>query len=292
MQTATRPAGLVIAVVLLSIFFCHTAPAQPDIPKKHTISGFAIGCQANSFNRFTVFEAIEKTAQAGGKIIEFYPDQKLSESQPGVLWNHKASDQVIAQVKTRLAQFKIKAVGYGVVSIPRDETGARQIFEFARKMEIRTVITESVESIDMLEKLAKQYNVAVAYHHHPRRPNDPSYMLWDPNYIAELVKGRDKRIGACADTGNWTRSGIKPVEGLRILRGRIICLHLKDMTEFGKRDAHEVPYGTGASDVKGCLDELKAQDFRGDIAVEYEYNPDNNITEVTRCIEFLKNYRK
>ena len=35
-----------------------------------------------------------------------------------------------------------------------------------------------------------------------RRPNDESYKVWDPNYIAALVKGRDPRIGACADTGH------------------------------------------------------------------------------------------
>jgi hypothetical protein len=34
--------------------------------------------QAYSFNRFTLFEAIEKNAMAGGKVIEFFPGQKIS----------------------------------------------------------------------------------------------------------------------------------------------------------------------------------------------------------------------
>ncbi len=35
---------------------------QPPIPDECKINGFAIGCQAYTFNRFTAFEAIEKTA--------------------------------------------------------------------------------------------------------------------------------------------------------------------------------------------------------------------------------------
>jgi len=117
-------------------------------------------------------------------------------------------------------------------------------------------------------------------------------MVWDPNYIAQLVKGRDRRIGACADTGHWARSGVKPLEGLAILRGRIISSHLKDLNEFGKPDAHDVPYGSGVCDIRACLTALKAQGFKGNIAIEYEYNWDNSVPDVAKCIEFVKNYRK
>src|SRR5262245_21142446 len=90
------------------------AQAAP-IPDEYKTNGFAIGCQAYTFNRFTVFEAIEKTAEAGGKVIEFYPGQKLSKEEPTVKWDHNASEEVIAKVQAKLAQHKIKAVNYGVV---------------------------------------------------------------------------------------------------------------------------------------------------------------------------------
>jgi sugar phosphate isomerase/epimerase len=282
--------GLAVGTLIAPAF--RSAPAQPNIPKEYTINGFAIGCQAYTFNRFTVLEAIEKTAQAGGKIIEFYPGQKLSREEPAVTWDHNASDEVIAKVKAKLVQYGIKAVNYGVVPIPKEEAGARRIFEFARKMGLRALTTESTESIDTIERLVKEYDIAVGYHNHPRRPRDPNYKVWDPNYIAQLVKSRDKRIGACADTGHWARSGIKPVEGLTILKGRIISSHLKDLNEFGKLDAHDVPYGTGVCDIQGCLAELKAQHFKGNIAIEYEYDWENNVPEVAKCIEFVRNYRQ
>ena len=270
------------------------AASLPPIPAEYKTGGFAIGCQAYTFNRFTAFEAIEKTAQAGGKIIEFFPGQKLSKENPDLKVEHSSPqvDEVVAKLQAKLAQHKIKAVNYGVVGIPNDEAGARKVFEFAKKLGLRAVTTESTESIDVIEKLVKEYNIGCGYHNHPRRANDANYKVWDPNYIAELVKGRDPRIGSAADTGHWTRSGVKPVEALKILKGRIISAHLKDLNEFGKGDAHDVPYGTGVSEAKGCLDELKAQGFAGNISIEYEYHWDNSVPEVKQCIDFVREYGK
>jgi hypothetical protein len=74
--------------ILLAAFTSFAAP----IPDDCKIGGFAIGCQAWTFNNYTVMEAIDKTAAAGGKIIEFYPGQKLSPEQPDVKFDHNSSD--------------------------------------------------------------------------------------------------------------------------------------------------------------------------------------------------------
>ena len=39
--------------------------------------------------------------------------------------------------------------------------------------------------------------------------------MWDPNYILSLVKDRDWRLGACADTGHWVRSDLTLNYGAR-----------------------------------------------------------------------------
>lgn len=266
-----------------------TASAQTEIPDEFKTSGFAIGCQAYTFNRFTAFEAIEKTALAGGKVIEFYPGQRLSAEDGDAKVDHDASPEVLSKLQAKLAEHGIKAVNYGVVGVPNDEAGARKVFEFAKAMGLRAITTESVDAIDVLEALAKEYDVAVAFHNHPRRPNDPNYKVWDPNYIAEICDGRDARIGACADTGHWVRSGLKPVECLKILEGRIISSHLKDLNEMSPR-GHDVPFGTGVSDIAGILDELKAQGFAGNISIEYEHNWDNSVPEVGQCVGFVRGY--
>jgi sugar phosphate isomerase/epimerase len=266
--------------------------AAPEIPDAYKLNGWAIGCQAYTFNRFTAFEAIEKTAAAGAKVIEFYPGQRLSKEEPNLQLDHNASDEVLAKVRAKLQQHGVKAVNYGVVGIPNNEAEARKVFEFAKKMGLRAVTTESAESINLIEKLVKEYDICVAFHNHPGSLDRPDYKVWHPLYIAGLVTGRDPRIGACADTGHWTRSGIKPIEALRVLRGRIISAHLKDLNEFGKRDAHDVPFGQGVSGIKECLDELKAQGFTGNLSIEYEYNWENSLPEVTQCVNFIRNYGK
>ncbi|HON07272.1 MAG TPA: sugar phosphate isomerase/epimerase [Verrucomicrobiota bacterium] len=265
------------------------AQAVVKIPDEYKTGGFAIGCQAYTFNRFTAFEAIEKTAEAGGKVIEFFPGQRLSKEDPNLKVDHNAPDEVITKLKEKLAKHHIKAVNYGVVGIPKDEAGARKVFEFAKKLGIRAITTESTDAIDTIEKLVKEYDIMVGYHNHPRQPNNPNYKVWDPNYIAELVKGRDERIGSAADTGHWIRSNLKPIECLRILKGRIVSVHLKDLNQMGP-GAHDVPYGEGVADIKSILDELKAQNFQGNISIEYEYHWDNNVPEVKKCIDFVREY--
>ena len=56
-----------IAFDLLPLLVSLPVFAGP-IPEEFKIGGFALGCQAYTFNRFSVLEAIEKTAQSGGKV--------------------------------------------------------------------------------------------------------------------------------------------------------------------------------------------------------------------------------
>jgi len=263
--------------------------AENPIPADCKTGGFFIGCQAYTFNRFSVFEAIEKTAEAGGKVIEFYPGQKLSKAEPNVKWDHNASAETIQKVKEKLAACKVTAVNYGVVGIPKDEAEARKIFEFAKNLGLHAVTTESEESLDTIEKLVKEFDIKVGFHNHPKRADNPNYRMWDPKHVLSLVKDRDARIGSCADTGHWVRSGLNPVECLRILKGRIVSSHLKDLHEMGP-GAHDVPYGAGVSDVPGLLTELKAQRFAGNISIEYEYHWENSTPEVGQCVGFVRGY--
>jgi sugar phosphate isomerase/epimerase len=263
--------------------------AENKIPEDCKTGGFFIGCQAYTFNKFTVFEAIDKTAAAGGKVIEFYPGQTLSKDEPNVKWDHNASAETIQKVKAKLAACKITAANYGVVGIPKDEAEARKIFEFGKTLGLYAITTESVESIDTIEKLVKEYDIKVGFHDHPKQAKNPGYKMWDPAYVLSVIKTRDARIGSCADTGHWVRSGLKPVDCLRILKGHIISSHLKDLNEMTP-DGHDVPFGTGVSDIPGILAELKAQHFAGNISLEYEYNWENSTPECGQCIGFVRGF--
>ena len=279
---------LIVAAASVAVSVASTLRADP-IPAEFKQNGFAIGCQAYSFNRFSVMEAIEKTAETGGKVIEFFPGQKLTKEDPKVTWNHNASDEVIAKVQAKLKEHGIKAVNYGVVG-GRDEAEWRKIFEFAKKLGLYGITTEDILKLDIIGPLVKEFDIRVGIHDHPRRPDKPDYKVWDPHYIVEMTKGRDARIGACADTGHWQTSGLNPVYCLRVLKGRIISSHMKDKVDFGP--SHDVPYGTGVGEIGRCLDELKKQGFEGNISVEYEYNWDNSVPDIKKCVDFVKSHGK
>lgn len=274
-------------IIAAALSFAGLTVAAAPIPENCLTGGIALGCQAWTFREFTVMEAIQKTAEAGGKVIEFYPGQKFSPEQPGLQFDHNATDEMVSAVKAQLGKYGIRAVNYGVVNIPNDEAGARKIFEFAKKFELYGITTESVEALDTIEKLVKEYDIRVGFHNHPRQPDNPGYKMWDPHYVLSVVKDRDPRIGSTADVGHWVRSGLDPVACLKILRGRIISTHLKDLNEKSP-NAHDVPFGTGVSNIPAILGELKRQHFNGNATIEYEYDWMNNVPAVAQSVGFVR----
>lgn len=275
------PSLAVAALSLLSTSRADTFPAELKV------GGFAVGCQAYTFNRFTVFEAIDKTASTGAKVIEFFPGQKLSPDEPSVSFSHDAPTEVWDKVKAKLKEKGITAVAYGVVGLSKDEAASRKVFDFAKSFGIRVINTESIDAIDTFEKLVKEYDIKVGFHDHPKKPDDVNYKMWDPNYILSVVKGRDPRIGSCADIGHWVRSGLKPVDCVKILKGHIVSSHMKDLNVF-LPSGHDVHWGEGVSGVKEVLAEYKAQGFEGPISVEYEHNWDTNVEDAKACIAFVR----
>jgi sugar phosphate isomerase/epimerase len=280
---------LLSALALTAVALLPTAKADSPLPDALKVSGFAVGCQAYTFNRFSVFEAIEKTASTGAKVIEFFPGQKLSAAEPNVKFSHDSPPEVWDKVKAKLKEAGITPVAYGVVGLSKDEAASRKVFEFAKSFGIRVINTESVDAIDTFEKLVKEYDIKVGFHDHPKRPDDVNYKMWDPNYILSVVKDRDVRIGSCADIGHWARSGLKPVDCVKILKGHIVSSHMKDLN-VAKPIGHDVHWGEGASGVSEVLEEFKAQGFVGPISIEYEYNWDNNVEDAKACMDFMRAY--
>lgn len=273
--------------VLLTLLATSLA-AAPRVPDEYRVGGWIIGPQIYSFRFFTLFEAIEKSAATGGRAIELGRAFKLSAERP-IVFNHESAPELIPIVKAKLAEHGVKAVNYGVVPIPNNEAAARKVFDFARTMELSTIITESIENLDLIEKLAIEYDIKVGIHQHARKPNDASYKIWNPAFIRDLVKSRDRRIGACADIGHWQTSGIPALDGIKTLEGRIVSLHLKERAALGP-DQHDTIFGTGITNIPAILTELRRQKFDGNLAIEYEYNWQNSVPDIAQCIGFVRGW--
>jgi sugar phosphate isomerase/epimerase len=257
--------------------------------------GWQMAIHAYTFRKFTVFQCIDKTAALGLKYMSLSGSVSLDGSNS--LTTVQLSDRDAEAVRAAAAAKGIKLVNIGVVQLPPDEAKSRKVFEFAKKMDIDTLVAEpEPAALDTVEKLCKEYNIKVAIHDHPR----PSH-YWNPDTVLEAVKGRTPLMGACADTGHWLRSGLDPVECLKKLEGRVICLHFKDLVpdqppsetaapakkKSQARAMHDVPWGTGVGNVKAQMAELKRQHFQGAFCVEYEYHWENSMPEVAECVKFF-----
>jgi sugar phosphate isomerase/epimerase len=236
--------------------------------------GWRLGCQAWTFNKFTFYEAVDKTAELGLHFIEAYPHgQKLSADKPEQ-FGPKLSAADRGEVKKRLADKGVKLVNMGV------GPANKEAFEFAKDMGIETLVSEPpFDAFDEIDKLCEEFQINVALHDHPK----PS-RYWSPDIVLKACEGHSKRIGACCDTGHWMRSDINPVEALKKLEGRIISFHLKDLNEYGPK-AHDVPWGTGRGDVKGMLTEVKRQGIKPVFSMEYEYH--FTMPELAQCVAYF-----
>ncbi len=272
--------------ILLALALAANLSAAP-IPEGAFQNGLAIGCQAYSFKEFSAFEAIAKTKEAGGKIIEFYPGQKLrADSTNAEIVHHNASDEVIKALLDECKRQGVFPVNYGVVGA-NDAAEVQKIMAFAKKMGLYAVCTESTEQLAAWEAAAKEFDIKVAFHEHGGSMANPDYKVWHPLYIKGVVESRDPRIGACADLGHWCTSNLKPIDCLRILKGHIVSVHLKDKSEMGGNGV-VVPSGKGVVDVAACIAELKKQNFNGHFSVEHENDWKNNVPQIKESIDFTK----
>lgn len=246
-----------------------------------------LGIQTYTFNRFTFVEAVNKARDLGVRAVEGFAWQKIGGDAGDTQLNHKAPAEAIAVAQKALEDAGVRLVSYYVANFG-DEEEARKYFQFARKMGIRQFVCEpTAEQLDLLDKLAQEYRVRIAIHNHPKDPKKDDYKHWDPDAVLELIRGRSRMIGCCADTGHWIRSGLDPVECLKKYEGRLFSLHMKDV-KAKERDAHDVPFGTGVGNVEGQLKELARQKFSGLIAIEYEHNMEDNQADVKQCVEFFR----
>ncbi len=274
-------------LVLLAITFVASLRADP-IPENLHQNGWFIGAQAYTFKEFTAFEAIAKTKEAGGNMIEFYPGQPLKPGSPDKV-SHTMSETAMAELKAECLRQGVRPVNYGVVGA-KDAAEVHAIMSFAKKMELYSVCTESTGQIAAWEAAVKEFDIKVAFHEHGGSMDKPNYKVWNPLFILGVVESRDHRIGACADLGHWCTSGLKPVECLRILNGRIISVHLKDKAAYGP--APVVVAGQGVVEVAACLEELKKQKFDGHISIEHENDWQDNVPQVRADIDFVKAHAK
>jgi type 1 glutamine amidotransferase/sugar phosphate isomerase/epimerase len=243
-----------------------------------------LGIEAYTFQKYTLFEAIDKTAQLGLPYMGGLSFQKVSQEIPKD-FGPDLTDDELRQVRLKLDAAGVRLLTYYIQQIPGDEAGCRKVFEFGRQIGIETFMTEPLpEALDTIEKFCDRYDIQVALHNHDQKAS-PNY--WNPEGVLRACQGRSPRLGACADIGYWLRSGIDPVEGVRKLQGRLLTVQMHDLNAL-TAEGHDVPWGTGVGHAEQLVREIHRLGLRPTMfGVEYSHNWLESMPEIARCTEFF-----
>lgn len=246
--------------------------------------GWRLGVEAYTFHRFSLFEAIDKTAELGLAYMGGLSFQKVG---GGIAKNFEPglTDDEIRQVRFKLDAAGVRLLTYYYQEIPGDEDGCRKVFEFGRKIGIEAFMSEpKPESLPLISKFCDQYDIRVGLHNHDAK-GSPVY--WRPEGVLRACEGLSPRIGACADIGYWMRAGIDPIEGVRRLGSRLITVQMHDL-DAKTPEGHDVPWGTGVGQTEALVRELHRLGVRPAMfGLEYSYRFENSMPEVTQCAAFF-----
>jgi sugar phosphate isomerase/epimerase len=273
-------AAVLAALCALSVHAGEKAARDDSAAEK---LGWRVSMASYTLRAMPFMDEVAALKTLGLKYVDIHPSMALSKENK-IKTDHNLPADLQELMKKTLADAGIKAVSYGNVGVGATEKEARKVFAFAKAMGIENIVCEpKPEIVPTLDKLAEEYGVNVAMHNHPK----PNSTYWNPETVLKTAEGCGKRVGACADTGHYNRSDLVPVDCLKKLKGRIISLHFKDVVPAGKGWT-DVPWGTGKSDVKAMLAELKAQGFKGVFSIEYEHGSGQALLDdIAKCIAFF-----
>ena len=226
-----------------------------------------LGIQLYSLRGYKVDEAMKHARDIGFRFVEFYGD----------MFPVNSDAAAIAAMKKKLADLGLTASAHGVNGFGGDAAANRKVFEFAKAAGIPCISADpSPEAFKSLDELVKEFDIRIAIHNH-----GPKHRYNKVVDVLKAIEGHDERIGACADLGHYIRSGEKPTEVIRLLKGRLYGIHLKDMQDVTKG----VILGKGHLDVPAVMAALVQTNFpkNGALSLEYEENPENPLADIRQC---------
>jgi len=238
---------------------------------------FPVGVQSYSLRNFKLPEVIRHLQGMGVHHVEF----------AGTHLPPTASDEQIAEAQKLLEAASIKISAHGVNGFSKNHEANKKIFDFAKKIGIRTITANpqpDAETFASLDKLVAEYDMRIAIHNH-----GPGALYDKVESVVNVIKGHDKRIGACVDCGHYISSGEDPVKCALTLSDRVYGVHMKDHAESGKKSGNVV-LGKGHLDVVGLFKALRQIKFPADgaLSLEYEANPQNPIDDMKACLDIAK----
>lgn len=236
--------------------------------------GLKIGMTSYSLHKFTLDQAIAMTRQTGVKYISLKDVHLALKSTP----------EERRQARAKVEAAGLTLAGGGVIYMKNNEAEVRGYFEYAKDAGMPTIIcSPDPEALDLVEKLAKEYDVRVAIHNHG--PTDKKYP--SPRDVLRLIDKRDSHMGICMDVGHTVRIGEDPVAVIRDCAARLYDFHMKDVTAPTPQ-GHAIEVGRGIIDIVAVLKTLLQVRYAYCVNLEYELHDDNPMPGVIESYAYMR----
>jgi sugar phosphate isomerase/epimerase len=217
-----------------------------------------LGLCSYSFGKGKLADSLAAIKDARVRYINIKPELHLP---------YDSSPSQIADMKKWLDDNGLILVGTGATYLTKVDMGeVRQRFEFNKALgSPLIVIGPTVETLPLIEKCVKEFDIKVAVHNHG--PSDKHFPT--PQSALAAIKGMDPRVGLCMDIGHTMRSGVNPVDAAKLAGARLLDLHTKDVRMVNNK-WESADCGDGTLDLPGLFRQLKKQGFSGSSNLEYE----------------------
>jgi sugar phosphate isomerase/epimerase len=235
----------------------------------------AIGIQTYSLRGYKVDEALRHAKDLGFSHVEVYSG----------MFPITDDTAAIAAQRKMVADLGLTISAHGINKFTKDAAANRKVFAYAKALGAPILGADpDPDSFDSLDDLVKEFDIKIAIHNH-----GPTHRYNKVVDVLQAIANRDDRIGACADLGHYIRSGEKPVDVIRALKGRLYGVHLKDFAEMQDK-TKGVILGKGHIDVPAVFAALAQVGFPADgaLSIEYEENKDNPLTDIRECLRVAR----
>jgi sugar phosphate isomerase/epimerase len=235
-----------------------------------------LGIASYSLRNFKLPEAMEALKTLRVKYVKFKLEAHLPQT---------STPAQVAEAKKMLADAGIKLTATGNNPMDKvDEAWLRAKVEFNKKLGVDLMtIAPSHESLPLVEKLAKEYDMRMAIHNHG--PEDKKFPA--PSDVLKAINGMDKRMGLCIDVGHTARAGEDFVAACKKAGPRLFEIDVKDLKN-AKEKASQVAVGEGELPIAKMFRTLAQMKFQGVVQLEYEINAKNPLPGMIESVAYMR----
>jgi sugar phosphate isomerase/epimerase len=250
-------------------------PAAPAAGKD---AGVKLGVCSYSFtNKMKLPEAIQAVKTLGLHAINIKPEFHLP---------YASTAAEIAAARKMLDDAGLQLVGTGTTYLTKmDEAEIRQRFEFNKALASPLiVIGPTAETMPVIEKYVKQYDIKVAIHNHG--PSDKNFPT--PESALKVIQKMDPRVGVCMDIGHTIRAGVDPVAAAKDAGPRLLDMHFKDVRKEANGNWTAVDVGEGDIAIAALLRQLEKMRYAGHCNLEHEVRGDDRLPGMQKSFAYMR----